>query len=151
MLHDNEVSLILEWNTKIRQEGISWLAHNHGAEKLASEPSSSSWGDGSFDDGDLEIWTSLAKHVCSAKTARSSTNDDDVGLGVGVEIIEVATSHGTRDLGLADWSERKALLPLVGQLFESLGFRGVDSKCLEIKVLFQWNAVDGSGGLGEHC
>lgn len=65
MLDDNKVSFILKWNTEISQECISWLSHNHGAEELTSEPSSASWRDGSFDDGDLEIRTSFAEHVSS--------------------------------------------------------------------------------------
>ena len=65
--------------------------------------------------------TSPAKHVRSAQTARPGTDDDNVGLGVSVEIIEVTTGHGTGYLRLADWGKCETLLPLGGHLLEALG------------------------------
>jgi hypothetical protein len=107
VLDDNETSLILERDAKIGQEGISRLAHDHSREELATEPSTTTWRDRRFNDSDLEIRTSLAEHVCGAETAGAGTNNDDVGLGVSVQVLEVALSHGARHLGLADRSERE--------------------------------------------
>ena len=152
MLHNNEVSLILKWDTEINQECISRLAHNHSAEELATEPSSTTWRDGSLNDGNLEIRTSFTEHVGSAQTAGSGTNDDDVGLSVGVEVLEVATGHGTRDLRLADGSKCKALLPFAGHFLEGLGLVSVaiEGNWLDIKSALRWNTVERSMRFNEH-
>src|SRR5882672_8180529 len=95
MLHNHEVSFVLERDTKISQESISWLTHNHGAEELTTKPGPASWRYRSLDDCNLEIGTSLAEHVGSAESTRTGTNDDNVGLGVRVKVVEVATGHST--------------------------------------------------------
>jgi hypothetical protein len=153
MLHNNEISLIFKRDTEVNQECISRLAHNHCAEELATEPSSTTWRDGSFNDGNLEIRTSFAEHVGSAQTAGSSTNDDDVGLGVSVEVLEVAASHGTGHLRLADGSKCEILLPLVGHFLEGLGFVSVaiDSDRFDVEGALDRNTIEGSVGLNEHC
>jgi hypothetical protein len=151
VLHNDEVSFILERNSEVSQESISRLAHNHGAEELTTKPSSTSRRDGSLNDGDLEIGTSLAKHVSSAETAGSGTDDDNVRLGVRVQVLEVATSHGTGDLGLADGSEREALLPFVGHVLEGLRLVAVHGKRLDVEAGLQGDAVDESRRLGVHC
>src|SRR4051812_2954491 len=140
VLDNNEISLILEWDTKIGQECISRLAHDHGREKLSTEPSTTAWRDGCFNDGNLQVGTSFAEHVCSTETARSSTDNDDVGFGIGIEIVEVTTSHRTRDLGLSNWSECKALLPFLCQFLECLGLSRMDGEWLGIEGL-QCNAI----------
>jgi hypothetical protein len=152
MLHNNEVSLILEWDTEVDQECISRLTHNHSAEELSTEPCSTTWRDGGFNDGDLEIRTSLAEHVGSAQTAGSGTDDDDIRLGVSVEVLEIATSHGAGDLRFADGSKCEALLPFVGHFFEGLGLVSVaiESNWLHIESALDWNTVEGSMGLDEH-
>lgn len=142
MLHDNKVSLVFEWNTEISQECISRLTHNHCAEELTSKPSSATWGDRSFNDSNLEIGTRLPEHVGRAETARSSSDDNDVGFGIVVKILEVTTGHGTRDLRLADGSEFEAMLPLIGKLGERLGFAILDRECLDVEGVLQWNAVN---------
>lgn len=76
--------------------------------------------DRSFNDGDFEVWTSFAEHVRSAQTAGSSTNNDNVAFGVGVQVLEVATSHGTGDLALANGIELEAL-PSVNHVLEGFG------------------------------
>lgn len=91
MLHNYEVAFVLVWNTEIVEESFGGLSHHHGAEELASEPGTASGGDAGFDDGNLQVGTLLAEHVGSAKTARSSTDDDDVGFGVVVQVGKVAT------------------------------------------------------------
>ena len=151
MLYDNEVPFIFIWDAEIPQESISRLAHDHGAEELAAKPSSTSGGDGSLNDGDLEIGASLAKHVGSAETAGSGTNDDNIGLGISVKVLEVAAGHGARDLGLADGSEREALLPLVGHLLEGLSLAVIDKNWFDIEARLQGDAIDGGGELREHC
>ena len=77
-------------------------------------------GDRSFDDSNLEVWTSFAKHVCSAQAAGSSTDDDDVAFRVGVQVLEVATSHGTGDLALTDGIELEGI-PFVNHVLERIG------------------------------
>ena len=150
MLHNHKVSFVLEWHTKISQESISGLAHDHGAEQLATEPSSASWRDGSFNDGNLEVRTSLAEHISSAETARPSANNDNIGLSVRVEVIEVTACHSTADLGLANGSKLEALVPFLGQFFKGLRLCAIDWEGLRIEAGFQWNAVD-SSGLFEDC
>ena len=92
MLHNHVVALIFVRHAEVIQEGIGRLAHDHGAEELATEPCSTARRDTCLDDGDLEVGTLLRKLVSSAQTARAGTNDDDVGLGIGVEVGKVATS-----------------------------------------------------------
>lgn len=126
MLHDHKVSFVFERNTDVSQESVGRLTHDHGAEELTAKPSATPWRYRSLNDGNLEIRTSLAKHVGSTKTTRSSTDNDDVGLGVCVEILEVTTSHGTADLRLSDGSECEALVPLLGHFLEGLGLGTID-------------------------
>ena len=78
MLHDDEVFFVLERDTEIGQKRIGRLSHDHGAEELATKPSSASRRDGCFNDSNLEIRTSLPEHVGSAQTARSSPDNDNV-------------------------------------------------------------------------
>lgn len=114
VLDDDEVgvvTVILIWNTNFAQESIGWLPHDHSGEELTTEPSTTTWGNTSLNDGDLEVWTSLGQGVGGAETARAGTDDDDIRLGVLVEVIEVAAGHGTRDLRLTDGAERE-IVPL---------------------------------------
>jgi len=152
VLDNHKVSLIFKGHAKVIQESISRLSHDHGAEELATEPSSTSWRNRGFNDGNLEVWTSFAQHVSSTETTGSCSNNDNVGLRIGVEIGEVATGHGTRDLRLADGSECEALLPLVSQLAESLSLRlgSIDCEALEVKGILQRCSLSVSG-LGKHC
>ena len=146
MLHDNKVTFIIERNAEISQKRISRLAHDHGTEKLASEPSSTSRGDRSLNDSNLEIRASFSEHVGSAETTGASTDDDNVRLGVSVEVLKVASGHCTRDLGLANWSKTETLIPLVGHVFESLSLV-VDREGFDVVAGLQWDAVEGSGRL----
>ena len=77
------------------------------------------WRYGRFDDGNLEIRTRLAKHIGSAETTRSSSDDDDITLGIGVKVFEVATSHSTGDLALADGIEGERV-PFVSKSLDDL-------------------------------
>lgn len=149
MLDDNEVSLIIVRNTKVVQEDFGRLTHDHGAEELATEPSTTTGSDTRLNDGNLQVWASLAKHVCSAETARPGTDDDNVRFGVGVKVVEVAAGHGTRDLRLTDRSKLEALLPFVGHVLEGLGLVVVDWDRLHVERSLQGNAV-GVAGLSVH-
>jgi hypothetical protein len=120
VLDNHVVTLVLVGNTDLAEESISGLAHDHGGEELTSEPSTTTRRHGSLDDGDLEIGTLLAQDVSSAKTAGSCADDDNVGLGVGVEVLEVATSHSARDLALADGGELE-VIPVTEHLLNGLG------------------------------
>lgn len=152
MLHDDVIAFIFEWNSEIGEEGISRLPHDHGGEELAAKPSTTSWGDGSLDNSDLQVRAGLAKHVSSAETAGAGPDDDDVGLSVGVEVLEVTTRHGARDLGLADGREGEPGVPLVRQFLEGLGLllAGRDGDSLDGVVLLRLNDALGRGGLGKH-
>jgi hypothetical protein len=90
VLHNHEVAFIIKWDAQIVQERIGGLPHHHGTEELPAEPSSSSRCDASFDDGNFKVWTLFAEHVGGAESATASTDDDDVGLGVAVQVGEVA-------------------------------------------------------------
>lgn len=92
MLHNHVVALIFVRHAEVIQEGIGRLAHDHGAEELATEPCSTSRRDTCLDDGNLEVGTFFCKLVSSAQTARACADNDDVGLGIGVEVGKVATS-----------------------------------------------------------
>lgn len=92
MLHNYVVAFIFVRHAKVIEEGIGRLTHDHGAEELTTKPGSTARRDTCLDDGDFEVGTLLRKLVSSAQTARAGTNDDDVGLGIGVEVGKVATS-----------------------------------------------------------
>ena len=150
MLHNDEISLVLKWHTEVGKECVGGFTHHHCAKELASEPSATAWRDGRLDDSDFQVGACLAEHVRGAETAGSGTHDHDVGFGVGVEVVEVATGHGARDLGFTDWGEGEALVPFVGQLSKSLGLVGVDRDGLDVESGFQGDAIEGSGGLDVH-
>jgi hypothetical protein len=151
MFDNDKISFILERDTQINQESISRLTHDHCAKELATKPGTASGRNGSLDEGNLEIGASFAEHIRSAKTTRSGADDDNVGLSVCVEVIEVTASHGTADLRLSDGSKLEALLPVLGQFSESLGFGSIDGERLCVKCRFQRNAVSGSGLLEDCC
>jgi hypothetical protein len=119
MLHDDKVALIFVRHANLVQELLSGLAHHHGAEELATEPGTTARGNTGLNHGDLEVGTLGGERVCRAETAGSRTNDDDIRFGVVVQVIEVATCHGARDLRLTDGSKRE-LLPVVLHLSERL-------------------------------
>lgn len=54
VLDDNEVTLVLIGHLKLVQDGVCRLAHNHGAEQLASQPCAAAWGNPLLDDGHLD-------------------------------------------------------------------------------------------------
>lgn len=150
VLHNHKVALVFERNAEVIEEGIGGLAHNHGAEELASEPSTASWSNASLDDGNLEVRALLAENVGSAQTTGASTDNDNVRLGVVVQVGKVAPGHGPRDLRLADGSEGERL-PLVLHLGQRLGLAigsRLDGKVLlHGKILLDgvFIATDGNG------
>ena len=150
MLHDHEIALIIIGDPELVQERISGLAHNHGAEELASKPSSTPWSNTRLNDRYLQIGASLAKHICRTETTRPSANDDDIGLGIGVEVIEVTAGHSTGYLRLADRSKLEALVPLVGHFSKGLSLVGADGNCLDVKLSLHLVSVDGGGRLFKH-
>lgn len=103
------ITILLICDTNLAEEGIGGFSHDHGREELATKPSTTTRGDTGLDDGDLQVRTSLSKTVGSTETARAGANDDDVGLGVLVQVGEVATSHGSADLRLTDGTEVERL------------------------------------------
>jgi hypothetical protein len=150
MLHDNEVALVLVRHTDLVQKELCRLAHHHGTKELPAEPGTTAGGHAGFDHGDLEIGALARERVSCAETARACANDDDVGLGVGVQVVEVATRHGARDLRLADGSEGERF-PVVLNLSERLGYAigsGLDSKVfLETQAITSagdWHVESGS-------
>lgn len=63
MLHDDEVAFIFIRNADIVQESLGGFAHDHGAEKLSTEPGATSGRDACFDDGNLQVRSLLGKLV----------------------------------------------------------------------------------------
>ena len=142
MLHNDEIPLVLERNPQIVEKSLGRLPHDHGTEELATEPSPAAGRHGSLDDGNLEVGTCLCKHVSCAQTTRSGTNDHDVGFGVVVEVLEITTGHGTRDLRLANRREFEALVPVVCHVGQGLGLglSILHSDDLRIEARFQVDA-----------
>lgn len=106
VLDGDPVTIVLVRDAQLVEEELSRLAHDHGAEELATEPRATTRSDASFDDGDLEVRTLGCEHESSGETTRSGTNNDNVRLGVGVEVLEVASGF-TSSVGCATllWME----------------------------------------------
>lgn len=125
MLDNHIVTLVLVGNTNLTEESISGLAHDHGGEELSAEPSTATRRHRSLDDGDLEIGSLLAQDVSGTQTAGSSADDDNVGLGIVVQVLEVATSHGAGDLALPDGGELE-VIPITKHFLNGLGVDVLD-------------------------
>jgi hypothetical protein len=69
MLDDDEVALVLVGNADLVEEKFGWLAHDHGAEELTSEPGSTTRGDAGLDNGYLEVGTLGGERKGSRETA----------------------------------------------------------------------------------
>ena len=82
MFDDDVVSLIFVSHTQAIEELVGRLSENHGREELTAEPATTAWGDGGFDDGDLEIGTGAGEDVSGGETAGSGSDDDNVRLGI---------------------------------------------------------------------
>jgi len=113
------VTIVLVRDAELAEEGIGRLAHDHCREELAAEPSTTAWSDTSLDYGDLEVRTSLGEAVGGGETAAAGANDDDVALGVLVQVGKVAAGHGARDLALTDRLEAE-VAPFAGHLLDGL-------------------------------
>lgn len=112
---------VLIRHTDLPEEGVGRLAHDHGAEELATEPSTATRGDIGLDDGDLQVRAGLREAVGGGETAAASADNDNVALGVLVKVGEVAAGHLTGDLALADGPEAE-VTPLASHLLDcSLG------------------------------
>jgi len=123
--------------------GLCYLAHDHGTEQLSAQPGSTSWSNSSFNNGDLEIWAFSTEHIGSGESTRPSTNNDNVGFGEFVKVLEVAACHGTRDLTLSNWCKGE-VVPLTMQLSNRLrlaidwhisalhGLNGFDTKVIGV-------------------
>lgn len=72
---------------------------------LSSQPSSSSWGNVLFNDGDFDVRPLLGNLIGAGKASRPSSNDDNIGLSKGIHVLEVAGGHGAGNSGLADGRE----------------------------------------------
>ncbi len=77
--------------------------------------------DGSFYDSDLEIRTSFSKNIRSAQPTGAGADNDDIALSIRVEVLEVATSHSTRDLALTDGIKGESV-PFLSKVVKKLGF-----------------------------
>lgn len=95
--------------------------------------------DRSLDYGNLEVRASFTQHVSSTQAAGSCADDDNVALSVSIQVLEVATSHSTRDLTLTNGIELEAV-PFPGKFLKQL------SLASDLHL-----AVDGFGGHGAHC
>lgn len=77
--------------------------------------------DVSLNDSNLEVRAGLGEAKGGAQTAGTGADNDDVGLGVGVQILEVAAGHGARDLRLADRLEGEVLPLAFGDVRATIG------------------------------
>src|SRR5690348_2912830 len=59
MFNDDIIALVLIRHANVVQEGIRWLAQNHGREELTAQPATATRAHGSLNDGDLKIWSRL--------------------------------------------------------------------------------------------
>ena len=119
---------ILIRHADLPQESVGGLAHDHGGEELAAEPGTTTRGNIGLNDGDLQVRTGLGQAVGSRETAATSTDDDNVALGVLVEVSEVAAGHLAGDLALADGPELE-VAPLARHLFDGgLGLDGTSDR-----------------------
>jgi hypothetical protein len=110
------------------QESVGGLTHDHGGEELAAEPSTTTRGDIGLDDGNLQVRTGLGQAVGGRETAAASADDNDIALGVLVEVGKVATGHLAGDLALADGPELE-VAPPARHLFDGgLGLDGASDR-----------------------
>ena len=115
--------------------------------------------DGSLDDCNLQIGSCFGKDISGAETTASSANNNNVTFSVCIKILEVARSHGTHDLTLANWVKAEAI-PFASKFFQELaldiaasGFnvpslysicgRKAHGGCLRVRGRW-WGHVDGS-------
>ncbi|KAH0237918.1 Thi4-domain-containing protein, partial [Aureobasidium melanogenum] len=160
VLDDNVVAVIavlLVVDANLAEEGISRLAHDHGREELATEPGTTTRADTGLDDGNLEVRTSLGQAVCGRETARASANDDNVRLGILVQVGEVAAGHGSADLRLTDGAEGEGL-PVTGHSLNGLALglpSNRDSRAVRKVHLLRRNGrrdrLVEQHGWGRHC
>jgi hypothetical protein len=65
VLDSDPVTVVLVGDTKLVEEQLGRLAHDHGAEQLATEPSTTTRGDAGFDNGDLKVRALGCEHESS--------------------------------------------------------------------------------------
>jgi hypothetical protein len=152
VLNDDEVTFILVWHTNLVQEQFSRLAHDHSAKELTAEPGATTRSDAGLDHSNLKVGTLRGQSVRSTETTGSSTDDDNIRLGVGVQVVKVTTGHSTGDLRLTNRGKGE-LLPVVLDLGQGLGHAmgsGFDSEILfeaqAIASARDWNVKGGGGG-----
>jgi len=150
MLDNHKVPFIFIRDTKIFQKSIRRLSHHHGREKLTPKPCAASRRYRRLNDSDFQIWALFAKHVGGTQATGSSSDNGDVGLGIGVKIREIAAGHGARNLGFADRSEGEIGLPIVSHGFQSFVLDAV-AIGLNREIFLQVEVIEGDYGLGEGC
>lgn len=111
------LAIVLIRHTDLPQEGVGGLAHDHGGEELTTEPSATTGGDVSLDDGNLQVGAGLSQAVGGGETAATGADNDNVALGVLVKVVEVAAGHLTGDLALTDRLEAE-VTPLASHLLD---------------------------------
>lgn len=118
-LDDDEMAFIFIWHPDVVEKGVSRFAQDHGREELATQPASSARRHRSLNDGDLEIWSRLSEGIGRRQAARARANNDHIGFGISVQVLEVARRHGARDLRLANGGELERI-PFAGEVIEEL-------------------------------
>lgn len=149
VLHHYEVAFILVWHANVTKESIGRLAHDHGREELAAKPSTAAGGNTGLNDGDLQVRTLLGEHVGGGQAATASADDDDVRLGILIQVLEVAARHGARHLTLTDGREVE-VRPAAEHLLDGLGgaIDGFDRTRGDGGLVRQ-RLYDGSGSFGD--
>ena len=87
VLDDHVGALVFIGDTDLAEEGVGGLAHDHGGEELTTEPGATAGRDGGFNDSDTEVGTLRGEDVGGAEAAGAGADDDNVGLGVIIEIL----------------------------------------------------------------
>ena len=119
---------ILIRHTDLPEESVGRLAHNHGGEELATEPGTTTRGDIGLDNGNLQVRTGLGQTVGCRETTAASANNDNITFSILVEVGEVAASHLTGDLALANRPEAE-VTPLACHLLDGgLGLDGTGDR-----------------------
>ncbi|GKT66055.1 hypothetical protein ColTof3_13394 [Colletotrichum tofieldiae] len=103
--------------TEKAPNGPSWPVVEMTSGALIVLGSMHDWSSWCIDTSVQLVRAGLGEHVGRAEAAGSGADDDDVRLGVGVEVGEVSSRHGARDLALADGIEGEAV-PLAEELVD---------------------------------
>lgn len=117
VLDHHESPLVLVRDAEPVEEQMCRLAHDHGGEQLTAQPGPAARRDSGLDQGHAQVRPGRGEVKCRREAAGAGADDDDVRLGVGMQVGKVARGHGPRHLRLADRGEAE-LVPVRGQVVQ---------------------------------